>query len=100
LEELLEKKREVFQRFYFLSNDELLEILSQAKNLKAVVAHLRKCFENIVKLDFNALDGVEAMVSAENERMPLKNYQAKGEDVEIWFKDLEDSMKHSLRREF
>lgn len=32
--------------------------------------------------------------------MPLKNYNAKGEDVEIWFKDLEDKMKESLKVEF
>ncbi|EGR31243.1 hypothetical protein IMG5_115030 [Ichthyophthirius multifiliis] len=97
LDELLERKREVFQRFFFLSNDELLEILSQAKNLKSVIPHLRKCFENIVKLDFDYQDTATAMISAENERVALKNYQARGEEVEGWFKDLEDSMKHSLK---
>ncbi|KAF1334344.1 Dynein heavy chain, partial [Globisporangium splendens] len=99
LEDYLETKRMAFPRFYFLSNGELLEILAQSKNPQAVQPHLRKCFENLVKLDFGDVPGsvdMIAMMSSENERAPLgKNLKARG-NVEDWLKALEASMKASI----
>lgn len=53
LDMYLETKRQLFPRFYFLSNDDLLEILGQSRNPEAVQPHMKKCFDNIVRLDLS-----------------------------------------------
>ncbi len=70
LEDYLQLKRLAFARFYFLSSDEMLDMLAQARSPRAVEPHLLKCFGNLHALDFVAdpthpLGDIAAVISSE-----------------------------------
>ncbi|CAB3241783.1 unnamed protein product [Arctia plantaginis] len=93
----MELKRLRFPRFFFLSDDELLEILSQSRNPRAVQPHLRKCFENIAKVTFQPDLKITHMHSSEGEIVELRYQFYPSANVEQWLLLLEDTMRNTIR---
>ncbi|CUG93652.1 unnamed protein product [Bodo saltans] len=96
LEDYLETKRVAFPRFYFLSNDELLSILSDVRNPTAVQPHLQKCFDNIKELTFDDSHTISAMKSTEGEVVQFPDTIKVVGGVENWLNDIERMMRRTL----
>jgi len=99
LNDYLETKRLAFPRFFFLSNDNLLEILSETKDPRKVNPHMKKAFEGIQALEFQADNKITALFSSEKEKVPVVTIvdpsTARG-NVEQWLVEVEATMLETL----
>ncbi|KAG5269301.1 hypothetical protein AALO_G00200500 [Alosa alosa] len=99
LNEFLEEKRSAFPRFYFIGDDDLLEILGQATNPNVIQSHLKKLFAGISSVEFDAeFQHITAMKSLEGEVVPLRNLIRISNDVEVWLSELSSEMKETLKQ--
>ena len=98
LADFLEEKRSTFARFYFLGDDDLLEILGQAKNPMVIQSHLKKLFAGIFEVSFAGdQKSISAFKSIDGEVVSLLQPVKVVEDVEIWLTHLTNEMRSTSR---
>ena len=100
LSNFLETKREIFPRFYFISDTDLLEILGQAQNPSVIQTHLKKLFQGIHRVQFSNKQPPEivATISAAGEVMQLAQPVAVVDSVENWLNSLTNEMRFTLSK--
>ncbi|KAL0484096.1 dynein heavy chain, partial [Acrasis kona] len=105
LNDYLEIKRQLFPRFYFLSDADLLEILGQAKDPNAVQRHLENCFEGIHRLRIEQSNDARqsgyfahAMIGKDGESVDFNHPVHLEGPVEKWLMMIETAMRSSVKR--
>ena len=99
LGEYLERERASFPRFYFVGDEDLLEIIGNSKEILRIMKHLKKMFAGIstIMLD-DELTMIRGMASREGEEVVfkdpilLKDYPK----INDWLSKLEAEMRVSL----
>ena len=103
LNEYLEQKKKMFPRFYFVSNQALLDILSNGNNPPKVDEYIGDCFDGMKGLDFLPPDSAQpsknskGMWSKYKEYVPFTSIFTCVGAVESYLCDIERQMQHTLR---
>lgn len=99
LQDFLEAKRNKFPRFYFISDEDLLEILGHSKNPTVIQSHLRKLYMGIHTVEFSSeKTAITHMISADGEKVKLNNsVTITDNNVEDWLIRLDESMRATLK---
>eukprot|EP00756_Hemistasia_phaeocysticola_P021124 Hpha_TRINITY_DN15757_c2_g7::TRINITY_DN15757_c2_g7_i2::g.37596::m.37596/K10408/DNAH; dynein heavy chain, axonemal len=99
LTDYLNTKRLAFSRFFFISDDDLLSILSSS-NPRSVQEYMLKMFDNTSMLHFKSGTGiVEGGESQEKESVTFDTQvNTEGHPVEIWLELVLQESKRTLRQ--
>lgn len=105
----MENQRANFARFYFVGDEDLLEIIGNSKEIKMVQRHFPKMFAGITQLSFeNEGDHLIGMYSREGEYVPFASSSSiqgtspgkvvisDDPTIYIWLTKIEQMMQMSL----
>eukprot|EP01116_Phalansterium_solitarium_P005286 TRINITY_DN1679_c0_g1_i1.p1 TRINITY_DN1679_c0_g1~~TRINITY_DN1679_c0_g1_i1.p1 ORF type:complete len:4594 (-),score=1709.56 TRINITY_DN1679_c0_g1_i1:318-14099(-) len=101
LGEYLEKQRLAFPRFYFIGDEDLLEIIGNSKDLPKIQKHLRKMFAGLANLTLENDGGaIIAMTSREGEDVLFKTPVdlRSGPKINEWLTSVENEMRSTLAK--
>jgi dynein heavy chain 1, cytosolic len=99
LGEYLEKERASFPRFYFVGDEDLLEIIGNSKDIVRVMKHLKKMFAGIATLQLNEeITEIQGFASREGEIILYRNPIQLKEFPKIndWLAKIESEMRVTL----
>jgi dynein heavy chain 1 len=96
LGDYLEKQRAAFSRFYFVGDEDLLEIIGNANEPAKMMQHLSKMFAGIAGVEISELT-LSTMMSKDGEVVPFKHpIKLDSKGVRDWLAELEAEMKSTL----
>lgn len=100
LGEYLERERSSFPRFYFVGDEDLLEIMGNSKDITRTQKHLKKMFAGITTIDVDEEGkAITAFHSREGETVQLvKPVVFKNIRINDWLTELESEMKKTLAK--
>ncbi|KAI9803379.1 MAG: hypothetical protein M1833_000898 [Piccolia ochrophora] len=98
LGEYLERERVSFPRFYFVGDEDLLEIIGNSNDTLRIAKHLRKMFAGLSGLVMDENSMIEGFTSKEGEQVGLKKSISliKTPKINDWLAMLEEHMKTTL----
>ena len=96
LAKYLETKRVSFPRFFFLSDEELLDILANSENKEVIQGFLKALFDGLVKLKIDEFDGADGMISKEGEVVPFAKIVKSMKEIETWLNKIQEEMKATV----
>lgn len=79
----IKDKRKSFPRFYFLSDEDLLEMIGQTKKISVVQSHLKKLFSGVQNVQFDSSGNITAIESPQNEIVILDKPVQVSNQIEV-----------------
>ncbi|KAI5950644.1 DYN1 [Candida margitis] len=102
LAEYLEKQRDLFPRFFFLGDEDLLEVIGFSKDITRINKHTKKMFGGVARINFDdASHSIISISSEEGETLALIEHVSlvKYSMLHEWLVELELQIQNSLRHQ-